>query len=126
MEKEKIELFNGWTTENVEPCDWSNFKRWSNYFAIITMDSNGDEHKEFFPESKEKDLYFNVTDAKPMDILIASCWDKRKSRQYKRFYIVDSKNDDEIILIRGIDEDNTFTTYRKAYKALQELKIIKK
>lgn len=120
LKEVRIELFNGWMEDNISPCDWSNSRRWKNYFAIVLMDDNGDEEKDFLPVSKDSDLYFNVSTTKKYDILLASCWDDRKHRQYKHYYIVTDINNDTITLAY-CNSNTNFTTYRKTYKALQEI-----
>ena len=105
----KINIKNKWLINNIEPCDWSNSSKYKNYLAIITIDENKKEEKAFLPDTKDTDKYFDVTDVKVDDILCASCWNARKSRQQKVYYVVTEKTDDYIEL----DE---YTTFRKALK----------
>lgn len=119
MKIKTLKLFNGWLEENIAPCDWSNQKRWKNYLAIVSMNNEGEEEKYFLSDSKESDLYFNISDVKPKDILLASCWDDRKKRQYKQYYIVLEVNPNSLILSYG-NEEMDFTTYRKTYKGLMK------
>lgn len=116
----EIKLFNGWMCDNIEPCDWSNWRRYKNYFCKVTMSKEGNEIKEFLDSSKDSDLYFNVSSAKKNNILLASCWDSRKNRQYKHYYIVNDITNETISLIDRTDDVN-FTTYLKTYKALQKM-----
>lgn len=117
MKSLTLPLFNGWSEDNLEPNDWSNPKRYNNYVATTVMDGDGKEQRVYLDESKESDLYFNFSKANVGDIIIASCWDERKYRQSKRYYIVEAKDEKEIVLAYADDEGNIFTTYRKAAKA---------
>ena len=116
----ELPLFNNWTEDNIAPCNWSNWQRFRNYFAIVTMYENGEEEKNFMQPSKDCDLYFNAVDVKPNDILVASCWDNRKSRQRKHYYIVVDKTPEVLTLAEGYD-DVDFTTYLKTFKARKRL-----
>ena len=113
----QIELFQNWMCDNVEPCNWSNDKRYKNYLAKVEMDAEGEEKCEYLPSSKQSDLYFNVSSLNTNDIVVASCWDAYKHRQRKHYYIVIEKNADGIILDGG--KDDSYTTYRKAYKGIK-------
>lgn len=120
MEKNiKIDLFQNWLCENVEPCNWNNSKRYNNYLAKIVMNEKGEEARTFMPISNESDLYFNVRDLTPKDIVVASCWDRYKGRQYKHYYIVVNKTDDSIML-EGERDGVDYTTYLKTFKSLQK------
>lgn len=110
----KVELFHRNIVECIEPLDYSNTKKFSNYMAIINrLNDDGTENRTYLPELNG-DLYFNVKDVKKGDILVASCWNKYKKRQNKCYYIVLEINDDEMTI------DDGHTTYRKAVKALAE------
>ena len=120
MKKIELPLFNNWTKDNIAPCNWSNWRRYKNYFAIVTMYENGKEGKNFMQPSKDCDLYFNAVDVKPNDILVASCWDDRKNRQRKHYYIVVDKASDILTLAEGYG-DVDFSTSLTAFKARKRL-----
>lgn len=103
----KIELKNNWLIDNIEPCDWSDSRKYKNYLAICTISEDNKEEKAFLPDTKDTDKYFDVTDVEVDNILCASCWNNRKSIQSKVYYVVTEKTDDYIEL----DE---YTTFRKA------------
>lgn len=70
------------------------------------------EHRDYLIKSKNKDEFFNLSSVKEGDILMAGCYDRRKSRGVKSlYYAVLKKSDDTIVM-------EECTTYRKAKKGL--------
>lgn len=105
----KITLFHNWTEDNLYPHDWSNRSRYKNYLARTSMGQHGKILKDFLEPSKDNDLYFNVANVESGCILLASCWDSRKNRQYKTYWLVIERTDEYIGLI-------DYSTYRSACK----------
>lgn len=109
-----ISLFmSSWTEENIYPHDWSKPQRYKNYLAVTSIGSHGKIIRDFLEKSRDHDLYFNVDSVQVGNILLASCWDWYKHRQYKRYWLVIEKTKDQMTL-------EGFSTYRKAYKAWEE------
>ena len=110
-------LDENWLIEDLPVWDWNNWRRYSNWIAIATIDEKGEEHREYLRPSKNEDEYFNLSTVKTGDILIAGCYDKRKSRGEHLYYAVFDKSADTIVM-------EAYTTYRKAKKGLTERKEV--
>lgn len=114
----KFRIEENWLIESLPVWDWSNGYKYSNWMAIVTRDEKGIEHRDYLMKSKNKDEFFNLYSVKDGDILMAGCYDRRKSRGVKSlYYAVLEKSDDTIVM-------GEYTTYRKAKKGLQEGKEV--
>lgn len=108
----KFRIEENWLIESLPIWDWSNGYKYSNWMAIVTRDEKGIEHRDYLMKSKNKDEFFNLSSVKEGDILMAGCYDSRKSRGVKSlYYAVFEKSDDTIVM-------GEYTTYRKAKKGL--------
>ena len=112
----KYEIEENWLIESLPVWDWSNGYKYSNWMAIVTRDEKGIERRDYLITSKNKDEFFNLSSVKEGDILMAGCYDRRKSRGVKSlYYAVLEKSDDAIVM-------GEHTTYRRAKKGLLEEK----
>lgn len=108
----KFRIEENWLIESLPVWDWSNGYKYSNWMAIVTRDEKGMEHRDYLIKSKNKDEFFNLSSVKEGDVLMAGCYDRRKSRGVKSlYYAVLKKSDDTIVM-------EECTTYRKAKKGL--------
>lgn len=67
----EIECDKNWLLDYLEPWDYTNTKRYKNYLAIVSRDERGEFVYHWCKESRESDEYFNITDIKEGDILLA-------------------------------------------------------
>lgn len=82
----KFRIEENWLIESLPVWDWSNGYKYSNWMAIVTRDEKGMEHRDYLIKSKNKDEFFNLSSVKEGDILMAGCYDRRKSRGVKSLY----------------------------------------
>lgn len=91
-----------WILEPVDPWDYSNTKRRKNYLAVVTKTDNGDFSYEWLKESKESDEYFNITNVKVGDVLMAGYKDNYNYKHSEKlYYKVIEKTNDNIVLTQG-------------------------
>lgn len=111
METIKINTVDNWMVEAISNVwNYTNKRRYRNWFAIVTRDENGMEKRSYMKESRNEDEYFNVSKVNVGDILMAGCYDERKNRGIKHsYYAVVAKSNDSITLVSE-------TTYLKAKK----------
>ena len=76
----KLKIEENWLIESLPVWDWSNGYKYSNWMAIVTRDEKGIERRDYLITSKNKDEFFNLSSVKEGDILMAGCYDRRKSR----------------------------------------------
>lgn len=83
----KLKIEENWLIESLPVWDWSNGYKYSNWMAIVTRDEKGIERRDYLITSKNKDEFFNLSSVKEGDILMAGCYDRRKSRGVKSLYL---------------------------------------
>lgn len=114
--EEKIKIQkddNNMAVDNLYPCDWSKPNRFKNYIAKILNYEKGTEEREYITDkSYSSGYYFDCSGLHENDIIVASCWDDRKRRGEKQYYVVCSNCDDCIEL------DGGYNTYLQARKAV--------
>lgn len=108
----KIKIEDGWNIENIYPNDYSkNNKRYHNWIAVVNgYSSNGQEVREYLPESNSSDSYFffnnKVTEG---DIIAVGCFDRYKIyNSVCKYYKILGITTEEIVL------SDVQSTYRKA------------
>ena len=115
MEKENdntlsILLCDNIMTQALDEWDYSKPKRYKNYLAVVTRNSEGEYHYTWLKESRECDEFFNVTVVNEGDILLCGCKDVyKKVPLHKRWYGVMAKSKDTLTLVCG----NTYNAVKK-------------
>lgn len=76
----EIECDKNWLLDYLEPWDYTNTRRYKNYLAIVSRDESGEFVYRWCKESRESDEYFNITEIKEGDILMAGYKDNYKPK----------------------------------------------
>ena len=102
-------------TKGLDEWCYSNPKRYHNYLAVVTQDTDGNCSFDWLEQSRESDEYFNVAVVKIGDVLLAGCKDRYKNRTVgKYWYGVVAKNEDTLTMVYD-------TTFNKVKKTMKEV-----
>lgn len=116
MKNEFIEMADRWMLDSLDEWQWDkNPSRYANYLGVVTCDSEGKEHVQWWCERGKKVAgYFSLHGVKVGDILMAGCSDMRRGYSVKKeYYGVVALSADEVELVGA-------TSYRVAKRYLAE------